>query len=254
MTEGVEVPTKKGLPTLAWVGIGCAVLIVIVLAVLLAGGLFMAKKVKDVAGDLDFEGDPAMSAARLIVRMNPELEEVDADEESGTITVRHKESGKTVTVNVEDIKEGRIRFTTDEGEVLIQADGDPEEGTISVTSEDKTWTLKTGVESAAEVPDWIPVFRDSEVENPHSIVTDGGTSGGYQLRSDEAVDVLVDFYRSELESHGFAVRVNSFSSSDDEAGAVVSATDEVSSRGVTVMVRSDVDGSTHVAVSYQEGD
>lgn len=254
MTEGVEVPSKKGLPTLAWIGIGCAVLIVIVLAVTLAGGLFMAKKVKEVAGDLDFEGDPAMSAARLIVRMNPELEEVAVDEESGTITVRHTDSGQTVTVNVEDLQEGRIRFTTDEGEVLIQATGDPEEGTISVTSEDSTWTLKTGVESAVELPDWVPVVAGAEIEGPHAVVSGDRTSGGYQLRRAEPVDALVDFYRSELESRGFAIRVNSFAAGDDAAGGVVTATDEALSRSVTVMIRSDEDGTTHVAVSYQEGD
>ncbi len=254
MTEDVEVQTKKGLPALAWIGIGCGVLIVIVLAVVLAGGLFMAKKVKDVAGDLDFEGDPTMSAARLIVRMNPELEEVAVDKEAGTITVRHTGSGKTVTVSMEDIEEGRLRFLSDEGEVVIEASGDPEDGTISVTSQDKTWTLKTGVETAAEIPDWVPIFSGAEVESPHAVVSGDRTNGGYQLRSDEAVNVLVDFYRSELESRGFSVRVNSFAAGDDEAGAVVSATDEASNRGVTVMVRTDEDGSTHVAVSYQEGE
>ena len=67
MTETVDAQQKQGLPTLAWVAIGCGVLVVIMVLVLTVSGLFMAKKIKDVAGDLDFEDDPAMSAARLIV-------------------------------------------------------------------------------------------------------------------------------------------------------------------------------------------
>ena len=49
---------------------------VIVSVVLIVVGLFAAKKLKDVAGDLDFEGNPELAAARMVVRLNPELEEV----------------------------------------------------------------------------------------------------------------------------------------------------------------------------------
>ncbi len=251
MTENVDTQKKQGLPTLAWVAIGCGVIVVIMVLVLTVGGLFMAKKIKDVAGDLDFEDDPAMSAARLIVRMNPELEEVAVDEEAGTITVRHTGTGETVTVDIDDLQDGKISFTTDEGEVTIEASGDPEEGTLKVNSGDETWTLKTGVESHAEVPDWVPVFPDTETESTHSMTSDGRMSGGFQLQSDHDVDTVLEFYRSRLETMGFKVRVDRFSSEDDNGG-VVHGQLEDSGRAVTVMVRSDEDGSTRAAVSYQE--
>ena len=251
MTETVDAQQKQGLPTLAWVAIGCGVLVVIMVLVLTVSGLFMAKKIKDVAGDLDFEDDPAMSAARLIVRMNPELEEVEVDSEAGTITVRHTDTGETVTVDIDDLQDGKISFTTDEGVVTIEASGDPEEGTLKVNSGDETWTLKTGVETHGEVPDWVPVFPDTETTSTHSMTSDGRMSGGFQLQSDEDVDTLLDFYHSRLDALGFDVRIDRFSS-EGEDGGVVHAQKKDSGRSVTVMVRSDDDGSTRAAVSYQE--
>jgi len=254
MTDSVDVvPEKKGLSTLAWIGIGCGTLVVIVSVVLIVVGVFAARKLKDVAGDLDFEGSPEMATARLFVRMNPEIEEVAVDEEAGTLTVRHKETGETITVGIEDLKEGRFTFVTDEGEVTIDAAGSVEEGTISVTKGDETWQLKTGVETRSDIPAWVPVFPEAEVSNPHLVESEGRTSGGFQLHIAEPVSSAVDFYRGRLERDGFAVRVNDFSAGEGEAGAVVNGSGGEGGRTVTVMIRADEDGSTRVVVSFQEG-
>jgi len=256
MADNVEVQPKKGLPALAWIGIGCGVLVVlvvIVVVVLTVGGLIMAKKIKDVAGDLDFEGNPAMAAARVIVRMNPELEEVSVDEDAGTITVRHTETGETVTISIEDLQEGRISFSTEEGEVTIEASGKPEEGTIKVRSGDETWTLKTGVETVGEIAEWVPVYPGATPENQHSVTLDGKVNGGFQLTSSDGVKPLVEFYRNQLTELGFDVRVNEFSAGEGESGGVVYGQHEATGRGLTAMIRLEEDGSTRVAVSYQHG-
>lgn len=249
-----EAPRTKGLSTLAWIGIGCGTLVVIIAVVMVVLGLFAAKKIQDVAGDLDFEGNPEMAAARLLVRMNPEVEEVAADEEAGTLTIRHKPSGETVTVSIEDLKSGRFTFTTDEGKVTIGAEGSIEDGTISVTKGDETWKLKTGVETTGELPSWVPVVFGAEPESPHVVQSDGRISGGFQLAPSEPVAAVVEAYRSELEAAGFEVRVNDFSDGDAVEGAVVNGTDAAGGRAVTAMIRRDDDGSTRVIVSFQEGD
>jgi hypothetical protein len=252
MEQAAETQPKKGLPTLAWIGIGCGVLVVIVAIALTVSGLFVAKKIKDVAGDLDFEGNPAMVAARVIVRMNPELEEVSVDEEAGTITVRHTETGETVTLSIEDLQEGRISFETDEGEVTIEASGEPEEGTLKVKSGDDTWTLRTGMETTGDVPDWVPVYPELTPENPHSVTTDEGLNGGFQLETGDGVDQVVAFYRHQLSGADFETRVNEFSGGDGESGAVVYGEKESAGRSVTIMVRQDEEGATRIAVSYQQ--
>ena len=242
--------SKKGLSTLAWIGIGCGVLVVIVAAVMIVIGLFVVKKAKDVAGD--FKDNPEMAAARLIVKMNPELEEVSSDEEAGTLTIRHTKTGEIVTVSIEDLKAGRIRFTTDEGEVTVDATGDAEEGTVNVTRGDESWTLKTGVDTSAKLPEWVPVFPGAEVSNTHVVEGEGRVSGGFQLSCSEPVDAAVEFYRGKLEADGFEVRVNTFSLGETDAGAVVTGSQGDGQRSVTAMIRTE-EGATRVVVSYQEG-
>ena len=88
MSNGAQAPERTGLHPLAWVGIGCgAILMVIVIAVVMVGGFFLARTVKDVAED--FEDNPGLAAARFIVKASPELEEVEVDEDAGTMTVRN---------------------------------------------------------------------------------------------------------------------------------------------------------------------
>lgn len=249
MTEETT-PKKKGLSTLAWIGIGCGVLLMIAAVALLVVGMIAARKLKDVAGD--FKANPEMAAARLIVKMNPELEEVSADEQAGTITVRHKKTGEVVTVSIQDLKEGRIKFTTDEGEVSVEAKGEGEEGTVSVTKGDQTWKLKTGVETVGEIPAWVPVIPGGEVESPHVVTSEGKTSGGFQLRTSESVEAATDFYRERLKAGGFEVNVNTFSMGEAESGAVVTGSQGDGGRNMTAMIRTE-EGATRVVVSYQEG-
>ena len=78
--------SKKKIPWWGWLGTGCAALMFTVGVVVVAGGFFVAGKVKDFAEE--FEGDPARMAAELVVRANPELEMVDSDEDAGTMTIR----------------------------------------------------------------------------------------------------------------------------------------------------------------------
>ena len=69
MTNGVQPPARQGLPVWAWVGIGCGAVLILVLVVVMVGGFFVARKVQDVAAD--FEKDPAMATARMIVDAIP---------------------------------------------------------------------------------------------------------------------------------------------------------------------------------------
>jgi uncharacterized protein YneF (UPF0154 family) len=79
MSNGEQAQPKKGLPVWAWIGIGCGALLIMVLVVVMVGGFFVARKVQDVAAD--FEENPAMATAKMIVKLNPELEEVSTDDQ-----------------------------------------------------------------------------------------------------------------------------------------------------------------------------
>lgn len=251
MNEQMQAPAKKGLPTIAWIGIGCGALIVIMVLVLAVGGFLVARKAKQVAGDLDFEGDPALSAARLIVRLNPELEEVSTDEENGTMTVRNTKTGEEITVNFKDIEEGRLSFSKGDQQVTIDASEAKDSGSISIEGDEGTLVISSGNKGSAEIPEWVPSYPGTEPGNRHSMQSDESLSGGFEIETGEGVGALIEYYRSALEEGGFDVSVNTFSGEDGEGG-MVNGHDEESQRNVVIIVNQE-DGSTKAVVSYNQG-
>jgi len=243
MTQG-----KKGLPIWAWFGIGCAVLLVLVIVILVVGGLFVAKKVQDVAGD--FESNPEMAAARLIVRMNPELEEVEVDEDAGTIRVREKKSGKEYTASFEDLKEGRFTITGEDGEVVIGADGSSEDGQISITT-DKGSMKISGNKKADDLPAWVPVPPGASVEGHYSMQSDDSAHGTLGIVSDDDAENLLAFYKGFMESNGFKVQTSSFSG-DGETVTVLQGRNEEAGRTLIVNLTAD-DEQVKVGLTYSEG-
>ena len=246
MSNGAQVPERKGLHPLAWVGIGCGVLMVIIIAVIMVGGFFLARTVKDVAED--FENNPGLAAAKLIVKASPDLEEVDIDEDAGTMTVRNTKSGELITVNFDDIKEGRFSWTADGEEVTVDV-SDAEDGTVKIESSDGDgFAITTGAAVSEEIPDWVPVYPGSEPANSGTMKTNDSVNGNFTLGTDDAVSEVIEFYREHLKSIGFQVTVNTYSGGDNE-GAMINSVQEAEDRTVIVVIGSD-DGSTTVNVTY----
>jgi len=250
MDQATQTQAKKGLPTIAWIAIGCGALIVVMVVVLTVGGLFMASKVKEVAGD--FEDNPGLAAARMIVKLNPDLEEVSSDEEAGTITVRNKKSGEEVTVNFEDIEEGRLSFSTGDREVTIDTDGEGDSGSIKVSDDKGSFVLSSGDEVAEEIPSWVPVYPGSEPTSRHTMHSQDAVSGGFEIATTDSVSDVLEYYRSELKEQGFEVNVNTFSQEEGSSGGMVNGRDESEGRNVVVILNSEDEGSK-VVVSYNQG-
>ena len=247
MSNGEQAPAKTGLPVWAWVGIGCGALVILAVIVMTVAGFLVANKVKDVAAD--FEANPAMAAARLIVKLNPEFEEVSIDEDEGTITVRNTKTGEIVTVNFSDIEDGKFSFTTDDGEVTVDASGIAESGSINITTDDGSVVYQAGVVSD-NIPAWVSVYPGTEPANVHSLNTADSVSGGFQLETSDPVSKVLEFYRSALEGEGYSISVNTFSQ-DDTQGGMVNGSHEGSGRSVMAILSSE-DGTTTVNVNYSD--
>ncbi len=247
MANGEQVPAKQGLPVWAWVGIGCGALIVLVMIAIAIGGIFIANKAKDVAAD--FEKDPAMVAARMIVKLNPELEEVDSDPDAGTMTVRNKQTGEVITVDLEDIKEGRLSFKSGDREINIDASEMEGSGTLKITDEDGGVVFSSG-DVSQELPAFVPVYPGCEPANRHSMTTGGESIGGFELETSDSVQEVLEFYRSKLEAAGFETSVNTFSQ-DGSRGGMVNANEPGANRTVTVIINSEGASPTKVVVSFQ---
>jgi len=239
--QGAPVQGKSGLPVLAWIAIGCGGMVVLAGIAFTLLGWFAVSKVKDVASD--FEDNPTKSAAEMIVRMNPDLEMVDADEDAETITIREKSSGKVITFNYEDIKNGRVSFESEDGRVEI--DGSPEGGEGGVTIQ--TGEGETRIGGGGEIPDWVPAHPATTSRK--SLLRSRGPTGdtGQALFTvDAAADEVAAFYQDALEKAGYEVSVTTHSSNEGSLSVVTGQQDG----GAIVASVSPKGAETQAAVQY----
>ena len=247
MSNGTQAPERKGLHPLAWVGIGCGVILVIIITAVLVGGFFLARTVKDVAQD--FEDNPGLAAARFIVKASPELEEVDVDEDAGTMTVRNKKTGELITVNFDDVAEGRFSWTTDGEEEFTIDVSEAEDGTVRIESSDgEGFALTTGAAVSEEIPEWVPVYPGTDPENRGTMKTTDSLNGNFTLKTGDTVAEVLDFFRNELKESGFQVNVSTYSSVGAD-GAMLNGSIEAEKTNVIVIIGREEDQTT-VSVTY----
>ena len=246
MTEE-QATKKKGLGPLAWVGIGCGLLIVIAFVVMSAGLWFGGKMVKNVVEDL--EENPAKTIAKGIVMANPELEMVETDDDEGTITVRFKETGEVATFDYSQIKEGKLSFESSEGKMTFDAEGADEGGVFTMETDEGTARLGAGEKAA-----WIPDYPNAEDVQTLFSQDMGGTSGGAFSFStyDSAAEVLA-YYTKELKADGFSVQENTSMQDGEISAANLIAGDEATQRQAQISVTPEEE-ATRVVVSYGDGE
>ena len=125
-----QAPGKKGIPAIAWVGMGCGGLLIVgVIAVGLVISFFK-KKIDD------FTKNPEKAAAEMVVSMNPDLKKISQNDETGEMTIRTKE-GEEITLSYKDISEGRFMVKDKDGNVT-----------------------QFGSTDLTKVPSWVPQATD----------------------------------------------------------------------------------------------
>lgn len=237
-------PPKKGLSPLAWVGIGCGALAVVTLIVVAIVFAMAAKKGKEFLSD--FESNPAFKTAEFAIRANPELELVESDSEAGTLTVRNKKTGEVVTVDLDDIEQGRLSVLTGEGEESTITFGG-ESGGLEIRAEEggKTSRLRIGAEPD-EIPDWVPVYPGAQPASTFVSTTAEGTNGAFSLTTSDQPDEVLDWYAEELEDLGIDPQRSMFTTTVSRGGLV---SGESGGRRLDVTVASQNEG-TSVTVTF----
>jgi hypothetical protein len=239
-------PAKKKTSPWVWVLGGCLLLVLLVL--LLMGGCtwFFADKAKELVEEL--EENPTKVAAEMAVKLNPDLELVSSDAEAGTMTVLQKSTGKEITLDFEEIAEGRLSFETEEGESTISFDPEGEGG---VTFEGPDGTTTFGAAAGDEMPSWIAVYPGaSEPQGAYSSTAGDQRTGAVTFRTSDPVARVLEFYERSLKAGGLEVSKTTFTAQGSDGG-MLNGTSQEPQRSVTVMV-SDEDGETSIAVNYTE--
>jgi hypothetical protein len=247
MNNGNQTPVSKGLPAWAWIGIGCGSLMILVAVVTMVGGYIVANKAKDTIAE--FEENPAGTIARGIIKASPDLEQVSSDDEAGTITVRNTKTGEVITVNYDEITEGKLSFTTDEGEITVDASEAKESGTIKVTDEQGGVVFATGEAVSDDIPEWVPIFPGGEPKNRHGMRTKEQITGGFEVETSASVEEVMRFYQEALESAGFEVKTNAYTHAENQGGMVNGDNDD-EDRNVVAIIHSEGDGITSIVMTY----
>jgi len=193
---------KKGTSALVWILAGCGGLIVII-GLIFAGATYWGyHKVKGFAEVA--KKNPALAAAKLMVAANPDVEIVSEDDGAGTITVRNKKTGEEITMDAEDIKNGRLKFRNEKGEeVTFEGSGKPGQEGFRIESKKGSMTFGTGEGEAP--PAWVPTYPGAKTIATSREKTDEGFTGTFSFQTADPVDVVTAHYEKELKAKGYEV-------------------------------------------------
>jgi hypothetical protein len=195
-------PGKKGSNTLVWILAGCGGILVlgaIITAILISWG---AHKVRGFAESA--KRNPALAVAKTMVAFNSDLEIVAEDDNAGTLTVRNKKTGEQITMNAEDIKKGRLKFTNKKGEE-VTFEGSGESGKEGFSVKSKDGTMAFGNASAQARPSWVPSYPGAKPMASVSKTSAEGIYGSYSFQTGDSAARILDHFEGALNDDGFSV-------------------------------------------------
>src|ERR1700690_2014026 len=231
---GAGLPAPKKVSPVVWILGGCAVLVFLAVAAVTVGGLFIAHKVKEAGFDPELmQKHPELAVVKTMVAVNPDAELVSIDEDKGIVTVRNKKTGETVTMNFEDIKQGKMSFESGGKKVVMEGHGEGDTGSFTVKSDQGTAKFGAG---AVKMPAWLPAYGGATVQG-FSSQTPNGSGGTFSFKAGDGFDKVAEFYKDALQKAGFTVEVM-----QHPGGALL--TGRTGGRSATINIMADGSGSS----------
>lgn len=218
---------------MVWILIGVAGFMIIAGVSVIGTGIYLAKRVID---------NPIEAAASVISASNPDVEVVSKNPEKGLITFREKSTGKTVTLDLEQIRRGKLSFTSDDKEVHVEAGA----GGIRVKSSDGETAVIGG--GPVSLPSWMPAYPGAEMRGTLSATKDDKQSAVVGFRTTDSSRKVIDFYTEALKKNGFSVEMETVVS---DSTAVLKARSDAPRRSATVTVTAN-GGETNAALIFTE--
>ncbi|MCX6864664.1 MAG: hypothetical protein NTV46_00340 [Verrucomicrobia bacterium] len=233
MNENIPVPpvppsnpaVKKGMPTLAWVGIGCGTVIVIAVVVV----AMLVGWCKRSVGDLsEFKNNPEKAAAEMMVRLNPEIKLVSQDDAKGEMTIRTKD-GQEMTMSYKDVGEGKITMKDAQGNVS-----------------------QIGKSDLSNVPAWVPrVPKMKSATGSFQNKEDEKITGLYSATSDESISKLDEFFKTEAGKLKMT-EASRTSMNTDGVENLITAYEGEGGRMLNVIITGKPGEAAQVNVGYEE--
>jgi hypothetical protein len=187
--------------------------------------------------------NPAIAMVKMATALNGNLEMVSSNERTGTVTMRDKQSGKTITYKY-DQGTKTLQIVGDNGETVTMS-GDGSKGGMTVKTADGT--VKYGAQSGS-APSWVPLYPGTTPQGNLSAETNGEKQNNFSFTTKDPIAKVVEYYQAQLKAGGF--KVNVISSSDD--GGMVQAGDEANKRTVMLTVGSSNGETTGAVMSLEK--
>jgi hypothetical protein len=235
----MPVQPKKTSPVI-WIIVGILGLFMIAGLVVIAGGLFVAKKVHDAASN------PALATAKIMAAANPDVEILSNDDRNGTVTFKDRKSGKVMTLNFDQIKQGKLTFEEDGKKVTV---GSTASG-IDVTSSDGS-TVQIGANASSKLPDWLPVYPGSTAQGTFAMQGGGESGAAVSFTTKDPVSKVSKFYEDALKSAGLTTNVNLMSQDGKASGGMIAAESADKKKSAVVNIAAGDDAVT-VGITYSD--
>lgn len=190
---------KKGIPAWGWVLMGCGGIALVGVIAVVGLGVFAVKKAGEFAED--FDKNPAYATVAGLAMFDPNLEVTGRDDDTQSVTVKNLETGEEVTINMEDIEQGRISWIDSSGNT-VKIDASDETQGVNVTTNDGQMSYGG---TAAKIPNWLEVLEDANYTNAMSQDTPQETTGILNYTTKKTPEEIIAYYRGYFEREGWEV-------------------------------------------------
>jgi hypothetical protein len=232
-----------------WILTGCAGVLVIGVLVVVSTGLFVAYKARQAGLDPALiQKNPGLAVAKILASTNPEIEVLSVDEDRGIIKVREKKTGKTLTMSLEEVRNGRIIFYDENNKrVDIQASGEGEDAAVEIRSEDSSVRIGAG----GARPAWLPEYPGATGAGALESSSAEGNAATLTYRSQDSAEDVITFYEEALRNSGFAIEKPASGPAGQPGLNMLVATQTGSKRSAHITAVRSPEG-TMISVSFQD--
>jgi hypothetical protein len=233
-----QAPVAKKTSPWVWVAVAVVGIIFLGAAAIGVGTYFLYRTVKNAGFDPALmKSNPGLAMAKMAAAVNPDLESVSSDDRNGTITMREKSTGKTVTFRFDTEKKSLVVVGDDGKEVKFSASGDDKTGALTIQGPDGT--VKFGASAGNNAPAWVPVYPGSSAQGSFSSQTGDGNQNTFSFKTNDSSEKVLTYYQDKLKSGGF----NLDSSTTYDTGGLIHAEDRDKQRTIVVTVTSSPAGT-----------
>jgi hypothetical protein len=243
-------------------------------AATVAGYFFVRTKVSQAIER--FEANPALTAAHMLARLDPQLRVLEEVAEGSQVALRDARTGEVARFDFQDLVEGSLRIRGGDGEdvsidlrgdesggsLVIDADGErlrvdlqrkADGATLVIDGPEGQMRLGSGAE-ALEPPAWLPRLggRPARPRQVYSARSADGMLGAVAWEAEAAPGAIVEAYRRALEADGFEMVRQSASERGRDRQASLWARDRDGGRHAFVVAAVEND-ATAVLLGYGEG-